>query len=124
MNPFAKNFPGWLQEDYMADGYFESFAASAFVGYQYYGILIRSDLDFSSAELFWIFLHEISHIYCTVNEIDGGHLIHGIFKLTYINLSKERYWRITPDFIFDLGERYLSLITNKSLKNCLGNKQT
>lgn len=24
-----KYFPSWLQEDYMADGYFESFAASA-----------------------------------------------------------------------------------------------
>lgn len=72
-----KHFPDWLQEDYMADGYFESFAASAFVGEACYGILIRLDLDFPPAELFRIFLHEISHIYCTVNEIDGGHFFDG-----------------------------------------------
>lgn len=69
----SEYFPDWLQEDYTAKGYFESFAASAFVVEKYYGILIRSDLDFPPAELFRIFLHEISHIFCTVNEFDGGH---------------------------------------------------
>lgn len=205
----------------MADEYFESFAASAFVGEQYYGILIRSDLDFPLAELFRIFLHEISHIYCTVNEINGGHffdrychcdditedgimnagyaiwreaiadimaqranpygghytlkyvkpyveelynqlsyhnpeskkamsliiaylmvsdevvksgnwicaeakirkvdsfddeLMYGILKSVYINLSKEQYWKITPDYIYELGERYIVMITHRTIR--------
>jgi len=66
-----ENFQDRVHEDYTAAGYFESMAASAFVGKKY-GILIRSDLKWSSYEYFRIFLHEISHIFCTVNEIEGG----------------------------------------------------
>lgn len=66
-----ENFQDWLREDYTAEGYFESIAASAFVG-EKYGIMIRSDLKWSSYEYFKTFLHEISHIFCTVNEIEGG----------------------------------------------------
>lgn len=66
-----ENFPDKLDEDYTASGYFENIAASAFVG-EKYGIMIRSDLKWSSYEYFRMFLHEISHIFCTVNEIDGG----------------------------------------------------
>lgn len=217
----SKYFPDWLQEDYMADGYFEDIAASAFIGEQYYGMLIRLDLEFPETELFQIFIHEISHIYCTVNEIDGGYffdkychcddvtedgimnagyaiwreaiadimaqrvnpyggyytlkyvklyvnemyrhlsyinpeskkamsliiaylmvsdeivkakdwnkaeakirrvisfdneMIFRILKLVYINLSNESYWKITPDFIYELGEKYLLLIANKTLE--------
>lgn len=205
-------FPALIQENYKAEGYFESFAASTFVGEECYGILIRLDLDFPPAEIFRIFLHEISHIYCTVNEIDVGRffdrychcndvtedgimnagyaiwreaiadimaqrvhpyggrytlkyvkpyveelynqisyrnpeskkamslilvyfmvsdevvkakdwskaeakikkviffddeLMYGILKLIYANLSKEQYWKFTPDFIFELGESIL-----------------
>ena len=67
----SENFPDWLHEDYTAEGYFESAAASAFVG-EKYGIMIRLDLKWSSYEYFRTFLHEISHIFCTVNEIEGG----------------------------------------------------
>lgn len=66
-----ENFPNRVHDNYKADGYFESMAASAFVGSKY-GILIRSDLKWSSYEYFRVFLHEISHIFCTVNEIEGG----------------------------------------------------
>lgn len=34
--------------------------------------MIRSDLKWSSYEYFRTLLHEISHIFCTVNEIEGG----------------------------------------------------
>ena len=63
-------FPDWTHDDYKSEGYFEEFAASAFVG-EKYGILIRSDLDETDFDWFRIFLHEISHIYCVVNEIGG-----------------------------------------------------
>ncbi|MCM1269871.1 MAG: hypothetical protein NC122_00265 [Faecalibacterium sp.] len=214
-------FPNWLNEDYMTEGYFESFAASAFVG-EKYGILIRLDLDMTAAEWFEIFLHEISHIYCSVNEIDGGYffdrfcngskgvedgimnagyaiwreaiadimahelnpysgmyivqyvkphvdelyrslsyknpdskkamslilaylmltneirqsenwqqaeiqirkvmkfddeMIYRIVELVYENLRKSEYWRITSDFIMNIGEAYLWLLTNKSIKS-------
>jgi len=213
-------FPDWLNENYSVEGYFNTFAASAFVG-EKYGILIRLDLDMTAADWFEIFLHEISHIYCTVNEIDGGYffdkycnqksdydngiinagyaiwreavadimahtvtwypsmytleyvkpmclelqaeiyfenpdskkavslflaylmltnevrnsqswqqaeqqirevinfddeMIYPIIKSVYQNLQKDDYWTITPDFIMNIGEAYLWLLTNKSLK--------
>ena len=68
-----EHFPDLLAENYMADGYFESFAAQAFVNDKEYGVLIRSDIGFSLPEIHRTFLHEISHLYCTKNEIQGGH---------------------------------------------------
>lgn len=67
------HFPKHLQEPYWKDGYFEGFAAQAFVGDDRYGVLLRSDLRFHPIELLHILLHEISHLYCTCNEIPGGH---------------------------------------------------
>ena len=66
-------FPKNLNEPYLEDGYFETFAAQAFINDQYNGILFRSDLNFSLAEIHYTFLHEIAHIFCTRNEIKGGH---------------------------------------------------
>ena len=68
-----EHFPDLLAENYMADGYFDSFAAQAFVNDKEYGVLIRSDIGFSLSEILYTFLHEISHLYCTRNEIQGGH---------------------------------------------------
>ena len=65
-------FPKNLDEDYKAEGYFQSFAAQAFAGGGRYGVMIRSDLDFRLAELHRVFLHEISHLFCWDNEIEGG----------------------------------------------------
>ena len=68
-----EHFPDLLAENYRADGYFESFAAQAFVSDKEYGVLIRSDIGFSLPEIHRTFLHEISHLYCTRTEIRGGH---------------------------------------------------
>lgn len=46
--------------------------ASAFTGKDYDGIMIRRDISGSSSELFTIVLHELSHIWCTHNEIPTG----------------------------------------------------
>lgn len=54
------------------DGFFENIAAEAFVDDTKYGVLIREDIDFPLGELLFIFLHEISHMFCTKNEIEGG----------------------------------------------------
>ena len=67
-----EHFPKYLKENYKHDGYFDSFAAQAFVNDEEYGVLIRSDIDFPLLELHSMFLHEISHLYCTRNEIHGG----------------------------------------------------
>lgn len=70
----SKHFPKYLRENYDLDGYFESFAAQAFVGEDdVNGIMFRRDLDFPPHEIFFLFLHELSHIFCTRNEIEGGH---------------------------------------------------
>lgn len=69
----TEHFPKHLQEPYRERGYFEGIAAQAFVGEGQYGILFRSDLDFPPHEILYTFMHEISHLYCTSNEIPGGH---------------------------------------------------
>ncbi len=58
-----------LRNLYKEEGYFESFGAQAFVNDTEYGVLIREDIV---GEVIQMFLHEISHLYCTRNEIDGG----------------------------------------------------
>ena len=35
-------------------------------------MLIREDINFTLGGVLQMFLHEISHLYCTKNEIDGG----------------------------------------------------
>lgn len=70
---YNKHFQKNLSEDYLVDGYFDSFAAQAFVSDHEYGVLIRADIDFTLAEVLQTFLHEISHLFCTRNEIDEGH---------------------------------------------------
>ena len=67
-----QHFPQMLEEAYTEDGYFESFGAQAFLNEDEYGVLIREDIDFTLGELLQMFLHEISHLYCSRNEIDGG----------------------------------------------------
>lgn len=66
-------FPNMLEEAYNTSGYFETFGAQAFVGDLKYGVLIRLDIDFPLDEIVQMYLHEISHLFCTKNEIKGGH---------------------------------------------------
>ena len=65
-------FPDRLEDRYTEDGYF-AFHASAFVGTGdgADGILLRTDIARHPAELKHILLHELAHIFCTRNEIDG-----------------------------------------------------
>lgn len=67
-------FPGRLAEDYHAPQFFENVAASAFAGAEYDGILCNEPFCMAAAqkELYEIFLHELSHIFCCHNEIEGG----------------------------------------------------
>lgn len=46
--------------------------ASAFTGKDFDGIMIRRDFSGDQSELFTIVLHELSHIWCTHNEIPTG----------------------------------------------------
>lgn len=46
--------------------------ASAFTGKDFDGIMIRRDFSGSQSELFTVVLHELSHIWCTHNEIPTG----------------------------------------------------
>lgn len=46
--------------------------ASAFTGKDFDGIMIRRDFSGDQSELFTIVLHELSHIWCTHNEIPPG----------------------------------------------------
>lgn len=66
------HFPNMLEEAYREQDYFESFGAQAFVSEKEYGVLIREDIDFTLSEVLQMFLHEISHLYCSKNEIEGG----------------------------------------------------
>lgn len=68
----SKYFPKNLKEPYLSEGYFEEFAAQAFLNDDKNGVLIKADVNLEKTEMFLIFLHEISHIFCTRNEIKGG----------------------------------------------------
>ena len=83
LNFCKKYFPDWLVENIDEDGYFESFAAEAFIGDECDGILIREDIDFNKAEWYHTFIHELSHIACSKEEIEGGHF----FKRYCINYA-------------------------------------
>lgn len=66
-------FPDRLTDRYKEDGYFD-FHASAFVGEGESGVdgvLLRTDIERTPATLYHILLHELAHIFCTRNEIDG-----------------------------------------------------
>lgn len=67
-----EHFPKYLTEPYKTEGYFEEIAAQAFVSDNQYGVLIRENIDFPLGEILQMFLHEISHLYCTIHEILGG----------------------------------------------------
>lgn len=65
-------FPHFLQEDYKRPGRFAGISAEAFVSETHAGVMFRADLPFQKVELLQIALHEIAHIFCTRNEIEGG----------------------------------------------------
>ena len=65
-------FPDRLEDRYTEDGYFD-FHASAFIGKEdgVDGILLRTDIERHPAVLKHILLHELAHIFCVRNELDG-----------------------------------------------------
>ena len=69
----SKYFPYRLNDRYQEEGYFD-FRASSFIGIDNGGkdgILLRTDIPYHPVELLHIFLHELAHIYCAHNELDG-----------------------------------------------------
>ena len=89
-------FPDRLEDRYTEDGYFD-FHASAFVGKGdgVDGILLRADIARHPAVLKHILLHELAHIFCTRNELDGDN-----FYERYCmddTISREEDGTITPD---------------------------
>lgn len=61
-------FPDRLTED----NELKNALASAFTGKDFDGIMIKRDFSVGQSELFSIVLHELSHIWCTHNEIPTG----------------------------------------------------
>lgn len=69
----SKYFPYRLSDRYQEEGYFD-FKASSFIGIGNGGIdgfLLRTDIPYQPGELLHIFLHELAHIFCAHNELDG-----------------------------------------------------
>lgn len=69
----SKYFPYRLNDNYKRDEYYQ-FIASAFPGknaVDKQGILFRMDVKIDENELYHIMLHELAHIYCTHNELNG-----------------------------------------------------
>ena len=64
-------FPKYLTQEYKQKGYFETFAAMAFIGEEKDGILIREDVDLSAFEWHHMILHEFSHIIVCREELNG-----------------------------------------------------
>lgn len=70
----VEHFPHRLDDRYEEEGYFD-FYASAFVSEEpgaKDGILLHTDISYTPAELIHVLLHELAHIYCLHNELDGA----------------------------------------------------
>lgn len=67
----GEHFPKFLNENYKAEGYFETFMAQAFIGDRTNGVMVRSDIWYSLEEVYRVFLHELSHIFCIRTEFNG-----------------------------------------------------
>lgn len=65
-------FPHHLKENYQERERYEGIIAEAFVSENYNGVMIREDLSFPEYEFIQAFTHEISHLFCTRHEIEGG----------------------------------------------------
>lgn len=69
----SKYFPFRLNDNYKSEEYYY-FLASAFPGKtpeDKQGILIRIDVETDEREMYEVMLHELAHIYCVHNELDG-----------------------------------------------------
>lgn len=69
----TKYFPFRLNDNYKCDEYY-LFLASAFPGKKVtdkQGILVRTDIEWDEKKIYHIMLHELAHIYCVHNELDG-----------------------------------------------------
>lgn len=67
-------FPYRLKDRYEEEGYFD-FYATAFVSKEpggKDGILLHTDIPYTPAELIHVLLHELAHIFCLHNELDGA----------------------------------------------------
>ena len=45
--------------------------------------------------------------------------MYAVLKMAFDNLHRSPFWSITPDFIMELGEAYLSLLSHKFLRERL-----
>ena len=45
--------------------------------------------------------------------------LYAVLKMAFDNLHRSPFWSITPDFIMELGEAYLSLLSHKFLRENL-----
>ena len=50
-------------------------------------------------------------------------IMYAILKQVFDELHRSPFWEITPDFILTLGEAYLSLLANKTMKQVLLSEQ-
>ena len=87
----SKYFPDSLNDEHRQPGYFESFAAEALLSKKESGILIREDLDMHPIEWRHIILHELSHIVCTRDEVEGGFFIKKYCESFFDNTIEDGY---------------------------------
>ena len=70
----SEHFPRRLKDRYEDEGYFD-FYATAFVTEESGGkdgILLHTDIPYTHASLLHVLLHELAHLYCLHNELDGA----------------------------------------------------
>lgn len=84
-------FPDNLNDEYKQPDYFESFSAQALISEKENGILIREDLDLQPVEWRHVILHELSHIVCTRDEIEGGFFIKKYGNFYFDNTIEDGY---------------------------------
>ncbi len=50
-------------------------------------------------------------------------LMYGILELVFVKLHTSPFWEITPDFVTELGQMYLELLSLRAMCNKYGKSQ-
>lgn len=80
---FLENYKESIEPEMLIPGYVCTICAEAFVTGERKGVLIRTDLGLHDMEWRHTFLHELSHIFCTLNELDNQEEFYSKYCIDY-----------------------------------------
>ena len=126
---FLKNYKDAVEPVMFVPGYIETIRAEAFVTSDRQGILARTDLDdVNGYQWSHLILHELSHIFCTRNELESKELFYKKYCVNftdntiedgYINAGYTIWKEFIAEFMAiiideDMADNHLSMFSRHS----------